>query len=110
MGAAYGAFLGYAIGFLTIPLVRYFWIKQRNVRLEARNLQRQKRAEGLRQANPELRKKLNYAHQFAAETVVDQANLAYTTEKDLTEQELLQSSQIDAEWRQRLEGRMRDEG
>lgn len=100
----YWLLLGYGTGFLGIPLGRYFWVQSRNRKVEARNDQRQVRAMALNQANEAVQQKLSYARQFAAETVVDQANLAYTTEEDLTEQESLQSDKIDAEWRRRLEG------
>ncbi|NJO47318.1 MAG: hypothetical protein HC835_17820 [Oscillatoriales cyanobacterium RM2_1_1] len=94
--------LAYGVGFLTIPLIRYFWIQGRNHHIKSRNQQRQQRAMVLNQANSTLRKKLNYAQQFAAETVIDQGQLAYTTETDLVEQELEQVDKIDAEWQQRL--------
>jgi hypothetical protein len=100
----YWLLLGYGTGFLGIPLARYFWVQGRNRKVEARNDQRQLRAMALNQANETVQQKLSYARQFAAETVVDAANLAYTTEQDLTEQESLQSDKIDAEWRRRLEG------
>ncbi|MBD2464842.1 hypothetical protein H6G89_27960 [Oscillatoria sp. FACHB-1407] len=100
----YWVLLGYGIAFLTVPLVRYFWIKWRNRKVEARNSDRQERAMLLNEGGEDLERKLSYAHQFAAQTVVTASNLAYTTETDLTEQELAQSDQIDAEWRRRLEG------
>lgn len=92
----------YAVGFLVIPLIRYFWIQQRNRRIEARNQQRQERAVALNEATPELQHKLAFAQQFAQETIVSASNLAYTTEKDLTQQEFEQADQIDAEWQRRL--------
>lgn len=95
--------LGYGVGFLTVPLVRYFWLQGRNAKVETRNQQRQQRSIALEQPTPDLQQKLTYARQFAAETIVSADNLAYTTETDLTEQELAQSDKIDAEWRKRLE-------
>jgi hypothetical protein len=47
---------------------------------------------------------LRFAKQFAAATVVNARDLAYTTESDLTEQEALNPDRVDAEWRRRLEG------
>jgi flagellar basal body-associated protein FliL len=99
----YWVLVGYAIGFVVIPLVRYFWVQWRNQRIEARNQQRQEWAIALNQADPELQQKITFARQFAAETVVSETDLAYTTEKELTEQELSQQDKIDAEWRRRLE-------
>lgn len=102
VASIYWLLLGYGIAFLGVPLIRYFWIQWRNQAVEARNQRRQARAEQLRQADTPLLKKLNYAQQFAAETVVSQEDLVYTTEKDLTEQEMERSAQIDAEWERRL--------
>lgn len=99
----YGFLLAYGIAFLGVPLIRYFWLKRRNVSVENRNENRQRRAMQLNEADDTLRQKLTFAKQFAASTVVDEANLAYTTEKDLTEQELLNADKIDEEWRRRLE-------
>lgn len=94
--------LAYGIGFLAVPLIRYIWIKWRNARIEVRNQNRQERVALLNQAKDSIQQKLNYARQFAAETVVDRKDLAYTTESDLVEQELEQADKIDAEWQKRL--------
>ncbi|MDX2212333.1 MAG: hypothetical protein SFY66_03495 [Oculatellaceae cyanobacterium bins.114] len=104
VSSIYGVLLAYGIAFLTVPLIRYFWIKWRNKGVEARNSDRQDRAVFLNEANADLQRKISYAHQFAAQTVITASNLAYTTETDLTEQEAAQSDKIDAEWRRRLEG------
>jgi len=100
----YWLLLGYSIAFLTVPLVRYFWIQWRNRKISDRNQQRQARARLLANADPALQQKIAYAHQFAAETVIAQEDLVYTTETDLLEQEAQRSDQIDAEWRRRLSG------
>ena len=102
-GGIYGLLLAYGIGFLAVPLVRYWWIQQRNQKLADRNERRQQLAENLNQGGAALQLKMAYAQQFAAETIVSQDNLAYSTETDLTEQEVAQSDKIDAEWRKRLE-------
>lgn len=98
----YWVLLVYGIAFLSIPLIRYFWIQLRNGKLEERNQKRQDRAILLTQANPALQKKIAYAQQFAAQTVIGREDLAYTTETDLIEQEIEQSDKIDAEWQRRL--------
>ncbi len=100
--AIFPLLLIYGIGFLTVPLVRYFWIKWRNARIEVRNQNRQERVAMLHQADDTIQKKLSYAHQFAAQTVIDQKDLAYTTESDIIEQEIEQTDKIDAEWQKRL--------
>lgn len=101
--AIYVVLLGYGSGFLAIPAVRYFWTKRKNGKIERRNGQRQQRAMALNAAGPELDEKIAFAQQFAAQTVIDQSDLAYTTAKDLTEQEFEQREKLDAEWRKRLE-------
>lgn len=103
VGGIYGILLAYGIGFLGIPLARYFWIQWRNRGIESRNLSRQSRAIALNSGSDTLNQKLSFAKQFAASTVVDEKDLAYTTESDLTEQEFLNADKVDAEWRKRLE-------
>jgi hypothetical protein len=102
VGSIYWLLLAYGIGFLTIPLIRYFWIQWRNQQVEARNEARQERAVALIHADDEVREKLTFAEQFATRTVVDESDLAYTTEQDLTEQEYLRSDKVDEEWNRRL--------
>jgi hypothetical protein len=97
-----GILLIYGIGFLAIPLIRYFWIKWKNTQIESRNQQRQSRAVYLNQAPLELQHKITYARQFAQQNYIGTENLAYTTEEDLIGQQIERSDQIDAEWERRL--------
>ncbi|MEM1310679.1 MAG: hypothetical protein AAGF98_14490 [Cyanobacteria bacterium P01_H01_bin.153] len=99
----YWLLLGYGAGFLAIPTARYFWTKRRNSQIEQRNERRQEHALALNAAGPALDEKIAFAQRFAAETVVSENDLAYTTAKDLTEQEYEQREKLDAEWRKRLE-------
>jgi hypothetical protein len=101
--SSYWLLLGYGIGFLAIPLIRYFWIQWKNSQLEAHNQKRQEQAIALNQADAALQKKLAYAQQFAAQNVINQEDLVYTSETNLLDQELERSDQIDDEWRRRLE-------
>jgi hypothetical protein len=103
VNSIYWILLIYGIGFLAIPLIRYFWIQLKNPQIEVRNQTRQQQTIALKQPDANLRKKLAYAQQFAAQNVIDTDNLAYTSEKDLLDQDLEQSDKIDAEWRKRLE-------
>lgn len=98
----YWLLLGYGVGFLTIPLIRYFWVQWRNQKVAARNEQRQARAIELNQSGDAIQQKIAFAQQFAATSVIDESDLAYTTEDDLTAQELRQVDKIDEEWRRRL--------
>ncbi len=95
--------LAYGIGFLSIPLIRYFWIKGRNAKVEKRNKMRRDRAQVIHSADPELQHKIAYAQQFAEQKVISTEDLTYTTETDLLDQDLERSDKIDAEWRKRLE-------
>lgn len=100
----YWLLLGYGTAFLTIPAVRYFWLKGKNQKISHRNELRQERAIALNQAGPAIREKIAFAQQFALQTVVDKENLAYTSERDLVEQEFEQRDQLDADWQKRLDG------
>ena len=103
VSAIYPTILIYGVGFLAIPLIRYFWIQWKNSRIEARNQQRQQRAMLLNEPDANLLQKLAYAREFAAENVLTGEDLAYTTETELTQQELEQSAKIDAEWQRRID-------
>lgn len=103
VNSIYWILLAYGVGFLAIPLIRYFWIQFKNQQIEARNYQRQQQAIVLKEPDIALQKKMVYAQQFAAQNIINADDLAYTSEKDLLDQELEQSDKIDAEWRKRLE-------
>ena len=103
VSAIYWLLLGYGTAFLGIPAVRYFWTQRKNKQIAQRNESRQDRAISLNSVTPELDEKIDFARQFAAQTVVDKADLAYTSAKDLTEQEYEQRDKLDAEWQKRLE-------
>lgn len=99
----YLVLLIYGIAFLALPLIRYFWLQWRNTKIAKRNQKREQRANFLTQASEELKKKIQYARQFATQNIISQENLAYTTETDLIEQEIARKEEIDAEWQRRLE-------
>lgn len=83
----YGVLVTYAIGFLAIPLVRYFWLQQRNQKLEQRNGDRQQRAKLLQPPSPPLKAKLEFAQEWATSTVITPADITYRTDQDSLEQE-----------------------
>ncbi len=86
--AAYGLLLGYAVLFLSTPAVRYFVLQYLNGGISDRNQKRAAIAEQLRQPSATLREKLEFASTFATkQEVIDQNNLAYTTEQDLADHE-----------------------
>jgi hypothetical protein len=101
----YWLLLAYGTAFLGVPAVRYFWIQGQNAKIARENAARQERAIALNEASETLREKLAFAQAFAAQTVLTQENLAYTTEKDLTDQEYEQREKLDAEWLKRLESK-----
>ena len=105
----YGVLVGYAIAFLAIPLVRYFWIQGRNQKIAVRNQARESKAKILQQAPVSLQQKLQFARQFAEQKVISDRDLAYTTEDDLLEQNIKNAEKIDAQWQQRLESSSSDE-
>ncbi len=95
--------LGYSAAYLLTPTIRYFFIKGRNQKILERNTEREMRAKRIAQADTIVQQKLAYAQQFAAETVIRQTDLIYSTDRDLIEQDIERSNQIDAEWQRRLE-------
>lgn len=88
VSSIYWFLLAYGIAFLAIPLIRYFLIQRRNTKIAVRNEQRQARASLLAPADEALQKKIAYAESFAAQSVISNQNLAYTTETDLLPQEI----------------------
>ncbi|AFZ42292.1 hypothetical protein PCC7418_0036 [Halothece sp. PCC 7418] len=98
----YGILLAYAIGYLTIPLIRYFWIQQKNQRISARNEERFQRVRLLASPDQDLQNKLQEAKAFASQTVLSEEDIAYSTEQDLMEQEAERSDKIDEDWERRL--------
>lgn len=79
--------LAYGIGFLGIPLIRYFWLQYQNKKIAARNTNRQRYAIALQRPSTELNLKLEKAKEYRNQVVLSQEKLAYTTEKDLIEQD-----------------------
>lgn len=83
----YWLLIFYGVGFLAIPLIRYFWIQWRNSKINTRNQSRASRAQLLAIADSKLKEKINFARQFASQKVIGQKDIAYTTEEELLEQE-----------------------
>lgn len=97
--------LGYSAAYLIIPTIRYFWIKERNQKILERNRDREARSNFLSRANAMIQQKLAYARGFAAENVIQDSDVVYSSDRDLVEQDIERSEQIDEEWQRRLEGR-----
>lgn len=94
---------GYGVLYLTVPLIRYFWIQGRNPKIKQRNQDREQRASALNQANQSLRQKIAYASQFAQQKVIGDRDLAYTTEDELIDQNIRNAEKLDQDWEKRLE-------
>lgn len=90
VGSIFIFLLAYASAFVTIPVIRYFWLQMKNAKIQARNEKRQALAVELNKVTPALKAKMNFAQQFAQEKVISQEQIAYSTEKDLLEQDLLE--------------------
>jgi hypothetical protein len=101
----YWLLLAYGAAFLTVPLVRYFWVQRQNRRIDIHNQQREQRAEQLATPDSAVREKLAFANTLTTQTIVGTDNLAYTTETDLVEQEAENRDKIDEEWQRLLEER-----
>lgn len=86
VSSIYGVLVAYAIGYLVIPLIRYFWLQTRNKKIENRNLNRQERANFLQENKQQLLPKLNYAQTFAQQKVINQEDITYSTERNLLDQ------------------------
>lgn len=86
VGSILWVLLAYGIGFLAIPLGRYFWIQSQNQKIQARNDQRMNAAITVQSPNTELKQKLKSAQNYRNEVILSQEKLEYTTEKDLLEQ------------------------
>jgi hypothetical protein len=99
----YWLLLAYGVGFLGIPLLRYFWIRWRNRNIIDRNRDRLSRSRVLASPDAPLQQKIDYAQQFATEKVIGKEDLVYSSETDLLDQEVDRSAQIDAEWQRRLD-------
>jgi hypothetical protein len=101
----YWLLLGYGAGFLGIPIVRYIWVQRENGHISRRNQAREQRVEVLSQLDSPVREKLSFAKTLAGQTIVTTENLAYTTETDLTDQDIANRDKIDEEWQKLLERR-----
>ncbi len=103
INSIYWLLLGYAIAFLGVPVIRYFVIQARNSKIEGRNSKRGERTKVLQDKDETIQHKLEYASQFANQAILQQSDIAYTTEKDILEQEIEQADKLDQEWQKRLD-------
>ncbi|WP_227498562.1 hypothetical protein [Synechococcus sp. PCC 7336] len=76
----------YGLLFLATPTIRWFALKHRNQKVEARNRDRRTWLEQLETPDEALRHKIAFARQFAGTEVFAEDEAIYTTERDLIEQ------------------------
>ena len=94
---AYGLMLG------IVPIIRFITTQVRNGGIKQRNQSRETRSQLLQNPPAPLVQKLNEVRQFAQRRIQADASVAYTTTKDLTEQDSERSEIFDQEWQQRVE-------
>jgi hypothetical protein len=84
----YWVILLYAIGFISIPIGRWLWLQWANGKIRVRNQLRSQHLAQLAAGSEDLTRKLQFAENFQAEQIITAADLAYTTEDDLLDQEM----------------------
>ncbi|KAK6944058.1 hypothetical protein RJ641_025160 [Dillenia turbinata] len=77
----------YAGSFFAIPLIRWFFIRNKNASIEKRNQARDQRARALELPDVILRQKLLSARDMAQRTVIGRDRIVYSTENDLFDQD-----------------------
>lgn len=99
-----GLLFVYGIGFLAVPLIRYYWMLWRNGKIEQRNEARQHYAARLNRlsGSEPFEQKLAFAQQFAQQKILSANQSVYSTESGLLEQEIERDAQLEAEFRRRL--------
>jgi hypothetical protein len=76
----------YAIGLVTIPSFRYFWVKYQDAQVQKRNRFRHEQV-GLLQQGGSIPAKLEFASQFAKQHKITSRDIIYNSEEDMLEQE-----------------------
>jgi hypothetical protein len=72
---------------VTIPSIRYFWVKYQDLQVRRRNRTRHQQVSLLKQSDL-IKEKLNYAKQFAKHHKITDQDIIYTTEEDALAQDL----------------------
>jgi hypothetical protein len=83
--AIFGFLSLYAVGFVAIPAVRLLWLGRQNSEIDRRNEQRRKQVALL--TSEDLTRKLLFAKNFQVQRTLSEADIAYSTEEDMLEQE-----------------------
>jgi hypothetical protein len=76
----------YAIGLVTIPSFRYFWVQYQDAQVKKRNRFRHEQVSLLQQGGS-IPAKLEFANQFAKQHKITSRDIIYSSEEDMLEQE-----------------------
>ncbi|KAK6139932.1 hypothetical protein DH2020_026308 [Rehmannia glutinosa] len=77
----------YAGSFFAIPLIRWFFVQNKNAKIVKRNRAREQRARALESPDLSLRRKLLSARDMAQRTFIGKDRIIYSTERDMYEQD-----------------------
>jgi hypothetical protein len=86
VGSIYSLLAVYAVGFVTIPVIRLLWLQWTNRKINTRNEKRRQRLTWLH--SEDATRKLGFAEQFQVQRTLSEADMVYNTEEDLLEQEI----------------------
>ncbi|KAL0316105.1 UNVERIFIED_CONTAM: putative protein, chloroplastic [Sesamum radiatum] len=85
----------YAGSFFAIPLIRWFFVQNKNAQIVKRNRAREQRAKALESPDLSLRRKLLSARDMAQKTFIGRDRIVYSTDRDLYEQDYESESGIE---------------
>ncbi len=86
VGSIYSLLAVYAVGFVTIPVIRLLWLQWTNRKINTRNEKRRQRLTWLH--SEDATRKLGFAEQFQVQRTLSETDMVYNTEEDLLEQEI----------------------
>lgn len=100
----YPALVGYATSFVAIPLLRWLRLKGENEHIRQRNRDREVAAVNLSRPDAEVRRKLLAAERFKQKMdVVREADVVYSSDKDVIEQRSVQD-QLQEDFDRKMKG------
>lgn len=98
----YDFLLIYAVSFLVVPAVRWFWIQRQNRTIRQRNRDRQRWGDRLRRPSAALQAKLQQLAPWQTQAKIEADRVIYSSDQNLLDQEFAQDAAIAAEWQTRL--------
>jgi hypothetical protein len=94
VSSLYWLMLLYAVGFVTIPIGRWLWLQWVNNQVDRRNEQRRHQVALL--SGQDVERKLLFADGFRSELVIEQGDIAYSTDEDLLDQEIAELDRLNS--------------